>query len=104
MLGTLNGYLDESWWWDVSHKSPDVMLSQNQHAAYFHIDPIQGSVGTAGMSLRYSCYNKCIPGCIDIMLSNSNCFIVANKHDLILSYITNHLLNSLSMYGMTIDK
>ena len=42
------GQRGETWTWDVSNKSPDVVLSADRTAAYFHTDPVIGSTGTAG--------------------------------------------------------
>jgi hypothetical protein len=45
----------EKWIWDEQQKSPDVVLSEDKTAAYFHTDPIQESTGTAGRLTIYSC-------------------------------------------------
>ncbi|XP_072044124.1 SPRY domain-containing SOCS box protein 3-like isoform X2 [Amphiura filiformis] len=42
-------YSPDNWCWDSDHKSCDVKLSSNHLAAYFHIDPIFESHGTAGV-------------------------------------------------------
>ncbi|XP_035694993.1 SPRY domain-containing SOCS box protein 3-like [Branchiostoma floridae] len=39
----------ENWRWDVNNKSPEVQLSSCQLAAYFHVDPVDSSIGTAGV-------------------------------------------------------
>jgi len=39
----------DTWVWDEHHKSSDVMLSPSALAAYFHIDPLETSKGTAGV-------------------------------------------------------
>ena len=45
----------ESWVWDTDHKSSHVVLSPNHEAAYFHVDPMLESTGTAGKTLV--CYH-----------------------------------------------
>lgn len=42
-------YSQEHWVWDGSDKSPDTLLSQDKKAAYFHVDPVKESTGTAGV-------------------------------------------------------
>lgn len=44
----LTGFQRESWVWDQITKSPEVLLSSDRHSAYFYIDPIYESTGTAG--------------------------------------------------------
>ncbi|KAK3609645.1 hypothetical protein CHS0354_028850 [Potamilus streckersoni] len=39
----------ENWVWDQFHKSPEVKLSRNYEDAYFYIDPVDQSTGTAGV-------------------------------------------------------
>ena len=46
-------FLLESWEWDTFNKSPNAVLSQDHHAAYFHIDSINGSIGTAGEEVQH---------------------------------------------------
>lgn len=43
-----SGFQQESWVWDHISKSPEVLLSKDKHSAYFYIDPIYESTGTAG--------------------------------------------------------
>ncbi|XP_033747594.1 SPRY domain-containing SOCS box protein 3-like [Pecten maximus] len=39
----------ENWVWDQFNKSPEVQLSPDLESAYFHIDPVYHSTGTAGV-------------------------------------------------------
>lgn len=48
----LSGFQRESWVWDHITKSPEVLLSSDRHSAYFYIDPIYESTGTAGMNSK----------------------------------------------------
>ena len=51
----------ENWVWDSRSKSPEVVLSRDSNAAYFHTDPVVGSQGAAGKHsvlhciLQYRC-------------------------------------------------
>lgn len=45
----LTGFQREFWVWDHITKSPEVLLSSDRHSAYFYIDPINESTGTAGV-------------------------------------------------------
>lgn len=49
----LTGFQRESWVWDQITKSPEVLLSSDRHSAYFYIDPIYESTGTAGKDHIY---------------------------------------------------
>ena len=51
ILGRQSDFIEEQWVWDPNNKSPEVILSRNSHAAYFHIDPVTESTGTAGKIL-----------------------------------------------------
>ncbi|XP_033117756.1 SPRY domain-containing SOCS box protein 3-like [Anneissia japonica] len=48
-LHAFNEYHSDDWCWDACNKSCDVILSTNHLAAYFHIDPVYESIGTAGV-------------------------------------------------------
>lgn len=39
----------DDWVWDQYHKSPEVMLSSDLNNAYFYVDPVYQSTGTAGV-------------------------------------------------------
>lgn len=47
----LTGFQREFWVWDHITKSPEVLLSSDRHSAYFYIDPINESTGTAGKEI-----------------------------------------------------
>lgn len=49
LIPGFNEYQPDNWCWDRDNKSCDVQLSTNQLAAYFHIDPVDESQGTAGV-------------------------------------------------------
>ena len=42
-------YQSEDWVWDQTTKSPEVCLSKDLENAYFHVDPVYMSMGTAGV-------------------------------------------------------
>ena len=44
----LSDHQQENWVWDQFSRSPDVELSPDLLNAYFHIDPVFNSRGTAG--------------------------------------------------------
>ena len=46
--------LVDNWVWDETSKSPEVLLSSDSEAAYFFIDPVNESRGTAGTFLSSS--------------------------------------------------
>ncbi|XP_071797556.1 SPRY domain-containing SOCS box protein 3-like [Asterias amurensis] len=48
-VSTRREYRPDNWCWDGQSKSSDVQLSSNHLAAYFHIDPVEDSTGTAGV-------------------------------------------------------
>lgn len=52
----LTGFQRESWVWDHITKSPEVLLSSDRHSAYFYIDPIYESTGTAGKDTVITIY------------------------------------------------
>ena len=57
VLGPVNplssDFSEEDWIWDQSNCSPEIRLSQDTQAAYFHINPFLESCGTAGIVYYY---------------------------------------------------
>ena len=47
-----NQWFADNWVWELSDESPDIMLSQDRRGVYFHVDPVEGSTGTAGESIH----------------------------------------------------
>ena len=48
------GFTEDDWQWSCSHKSPEVVLSQDRTAAYFYTNNMLESTGTAGKSVSQS--------------------------------------------------
>lgn len=48
-LGNCEGFTPSDWEWSCLNKSPEVILSQDKTTAYFYINNLQESTGTAGV-------------------------------------------------------
>lgn len=74
--------LVDNWVWDETSKSPEVLLSSDSEAAYFFIDPVNESRGTAGKQTFWlwnhfagqiiKMINKLSDHCIQIILFTEN--------------------------------